>query len=501
MAINKLIIENSSGRVGIGITNPDGKLDVSVASNQRIRLDDFGGTSRISSRNDSATILPLLIDGSTLALNSGSGGNVAIGTTSPSQKFHVEGGSALIKNGESNVALWLGNSAYGFELEYSTGKIFTTINSNKRVTVDNSGNVGIGTTNPAEKLQINGSMRIGNLKIENANGGRIGFNRNTSNGAIYDSNYAAFQINGAYSGANYLDFQNYDSSGGYLGSFIFSGGNIGIGTTSPAARLDSRVTRTSGTNVTAFALSDNVTGAQTPGFGTQIRGLSNGGNAISAIGFESGDTGTNNDTQLSFYTQSTAGGLTRQVIIRQFGGVQCVNTVGVGNTTPSTSGAGITFPATQSASSDANTLDDYEEGDWTPVWQSTGTLPTLSYSTQSGRYVKIGRVVYFWARIYMNSWGGGGGSGNIQMGGLPFTSVNDSDHGGPLCHVTFTYSGGNATWPTGATQVFGRVLYNSTTIEYISLGVPTTGLGENGPLQWSSDPQMYNNYVTGMYFV
>jgi hypothetical protein len=43
-------------------------------------------------------------------------------------------------------------------------------------------------------------------------------------------------------------------------------------------------------------------------------------------------------------------------------------TIGVGGATPSTSGAGITFPATQSASSNVNTLDDYEEGSWTPTY-------------------------------------------------------------------------------------------------------------------------------------
>jgi len=40
------------------------------------------------------------------------------------------------------------------------------------------------------------------------------------------------------------------------------------------------------------------------------------------------------------------------------------STIGVGGATASSSGAGITFPATQSASTDANTLDDYEEGNW-----------------------------------------------------------------------------------------------------------------------------------------
>jgi hypothetical protein len=68
------------------------------------------------------------------------------------------------------------------------------------------------------------------------------------------------------------------------------------------------------------------------------------------------------------------------------GGIKVLNTLGVGDATPSTSGAGITFPATQSASSDANTLDDYEEGTWTPV---VGGV-TL---TGAGRYTKIGRLV------------------------------------------------------------------------------------------------------------
>ena len=103
--------------------------------------------------------------------------------------------------------------------------------------VSSSGIVGIGTTTPSEVLDISGSVKIGNLKIENSDGGKIGFNRNTANGAIYNSGYSAFQINGAYSGANYLDFQNYNSSGSYLGSFVFKDGNIGIGTTSPLAKL------------------------------------------------------------------------------------------------------------------------------------------------------------------------------------------------------------------------------------------------------------------------
>ena len=101
-----------------------------------------------------------------------------------------------------------------------------------------TGNVGIGETSPDEKLEVNGSFKIGNLKIQNANGGRIGFNRNTANGDIYDSNFAAFQINGAYSGADFMAFEAYTSGGvGTDAMVIKDNGNVGIGFTSPNEKL------------------------------------------------------------------------------------------------------------------------------------------------------------------------------------------------------------------------------------------------------------------------
>lgn len=64
------------------------------------------------------------------------------------------------------------------------------------------------------------------------------------------------------------------------------------------------------------------------------------------------------------------------------------STIGVGGATPSTSGAGISFPATQSASTDGNTLDDYEEGSFT--FTGTGFTTTL---TDTAYYTKIGNQV------------------------------------------------------------------------------------------------------------
>lgn len=104
-------------------------------------------------------------------------------------------------------------------------------------------------------------------------------------------------------------------------------------------------------------------------------------------------------------------------------GIQILNCLGVGNATPSTSGAGITFPATQSASTDANTLDDYEEGTWTPVVKGTSTAGTATYTTQNARYTKIGRMVY--VELFM-TWNSGNGTGNLFIDGLPFTASNSA---------------------------------------------------------------------------
>jgi hypothetical protein len=102
---------------------------------------------------------------------------------------------------------------------------------------------------------------------------------------------------------------------------------------------------------------------------------------------------------------ATPGGSTTQVQYNNagaFGGISGVTTdgtrmtasttIGVGAATPSTSGAGITFPATDSPSSNANTLDDYEEGTYTPTFASmTVNSGTAVYS---GKYTKIGNLCY-----------------------------------------------------------------------------------------------------------
>lgn len=87
--------------------------------------------------------------------------------------------------------------------------------------------------------------------------------------------------------------------------------------------------------------------------------------------------------------------------------------------TTNLTGGQITFPATQSASSNANTLDDYEEGTWTPVITFGGGSTGITYSTQSGYYTKIGRMVHFSMLIVLTSKGSS--TGTALVTGLPFT--------------------------------------------------------------------------------
>jgi len=95
----------------------------------------------------------------------------------------------------------------------------------------------------------------------------------------------------------------------------------------------------------------------------------------------------------------------------------------------------IKFPGTQGASSDANSLDDYEEGTFTPTYVSSGA--SFSYTSQFGGYTKIGRMVYFDAYIVSNSASGGTAGNAVYIGGLPFTCASSKySFGGNVTQTT-----------------------------------------------------------------
>jgi hypothetical protein len=81
-------------------------------------------------------------------------------------------------------------------------------------------------------------------------------------------------------------------------------------------------------------------------------------------------------------------------------------------------GGQIVFPATQNPSANANTLDDYEEGTFTPTIIGGSTAGTGTYNLQSGSYTKVGRLVSFRLQVF---WSAHTGTGGLFVASLPFT--------------------------------------------------------------------------------
>jgi hypothetical protein len=124
--------------------------------------------------------------------------------------------------------------------------------------------------------------------------------------------------------------------------------------------------------------------------------------------------------------------------------------------------AGIAFPATQNASADANTLDDYEEGTWTP------TIPGISsYSTQLGVYVKVGKFVHVYGLLEFTD---SGSLTALDITSFPFTIANNNFYPvGALFPVTGFSSGAAAPVLQGtpnSTQARGYYTTDSSGANY-----------------------------------
>ena len=242
-----------------------------------------------------------------------------------------------------------------------------------------------------------------------------------------------------------------------------------------------------------------LTGASTPLAGTEVLPIVQSGSTVKVSVDNLTKGRTVNAT--TFDTDVAAAGVTLSgttlaadgtdtnigitVTAKGNGGLRNNNCVSVGGATPSTSGAGYTFPATQSPSSDANTLDDYEEGNWTPTAIGTTTAGTGTYSTQNGRYTKVGRLVSLQADL---SWSAHTGTGNIVVGPLPFVNNNTV-----LC-IGSVYAS-NMDFGTSATQLAAFIIQSDTNIVFRGMINNTTRA--DVPLDASVD----NLNVNVLYFV
>ena len=134
----------------------------------------------------------------------------------------------------------------------------------------------------------------------------------------------------------------------------------------------------------------------------------------------------------------------------------------VSGTTPSLNG--ITFPATQVASADANTLDDYEEGTWTPTLTSFGGTGLAA----TGYYTKIGRVVNWFVNITGTDVTSTANTSSFTM---PFTSPSLQGMGTCVAVNTSTVSYGVGV--AGSTTSMQPPTWTATSSIYIT-GVMTT---------------------------
>ena len=175
------------------------------------------------------------------------------------------------------------------------------------------------------------------------------------------------------------------AEGGAEAARFDSSGNFGVGTSSPSGRLHAATTTNTAVN-----------GAADAGY-SLFRGTTNSSGGVFSVSGNSTGNGINYVVYNSTLTGYEPANYFASQHIWKLGSTEALrlnssaNLVLQGGTTTA-NGIGITFPATQSASTDANTLDDYEEGTWTPT-QGAGLTVVGAFSS-SGRYTKTGRQVF-----------------------------------------------------------------------------------------------------------
>jgi hypothetical protein len=352
--------------------------------------------------------------------------------------------------GESNCSI-LGDSATAS----AANLVFYTGNA-ERMRITAAGNLCIGTTSASVKLRVESADADYISVLRNTNASGYGLQVLTQG----SSTNLAFQVR--TNNANTNAFQ------------VLDNGNVGIGTSSPSVKLEVIGNLTVGSSGNGDQV---ITTLQ--GYSPNSVNGSYGRLLFSANSNYTGGAGRYLLTNALDYTKfaiicsvdaTTTPTLDVNGAVSSGTAAFVINTnataifnsvISVGAATPTTSGAGITFPATQQASSDANTLDDYEEGTWTPtVTLNTGTATTYTIGTAT--YTKTGRVVVVIGSIIPTNGTFGSTNGYARMTGLPFTVGTRSGAG----------SGGNISALTnGVATTFA---YSTTVDVAFTSGVTST---------------------------
>ena len=346
-----------------------------------------------------------------------SSGSVGIGTSSPAADLHVADASdsnAQIRiNGSTSTVYSRLYSDNNGVLAISTdggnqvanSYMMFEVKGSERMRIDSSGNVGIGCT-PSAKLDVNGEIRISNT---------------TADSHLY-----------LYGGAGYKAKITLNEFG--VRSWILGAGTNTSGTftiTDGAAermRIDSAGKIQIGNNIPMWS-----------------------GSFGGAVFLKGNNATADRNVRLAIVDSTGAQDGDKELILDNNGDV----TVKGGDLIFGTAGKGIVLGATTNVA--ANTLDDYEEGTWTPVLRGSSTAGTPSVGTLYGSYVKIGKLVTLTLRVTNLTLSGG--SGAIQITGIPFTATTaGSNYGSAAFSMTnnINFDGDkNQNWYMGSSYMLG----------------------------------------------
>ena len=339
------------------------------------------------------------------------------------------GGRLTLSNAGSDPGIFLGGGWQIFDNaseSFGTAGDLVFYHGASRMVIGDTGDVGIGTNNP----------QTGRLHIHNGDSGATSYVQLTQDGTgTSGTNGLLVGVNAAEASIIYNGEDTplifYTNASERVR--IDNSGKVGIGSTSPAGLID--VMGDSGyayfttTSPAAFNMIFRSGSAdpQNNWLGQiEFTGASSGTSQIVTRNNNALALGVNNSHKLTLETNNDI-------------------TVESGDIVFGSSGRGIVLGNTSNA--DANTLDDYEEGVWTPVpyYQNSGdqTVAENNDSNALGRYVIVGRQITLWAAVtYDMSSLGGITFDNIGIKNLPVSTANITNYRAVGC---FQYSGNNAS--------------------------------------------------------
>ena len=239
-----------------------------------------------------------------------SNGSIGIGTTNPATKLHVYGAGGGFEFGVGSSNCYIetidraNTSAFVNTSYYTRGTgYFAWYNGSytERMRIASDGNVGIGTTSPALKLQVVSDLESASFKGTATWGSAIQIEASSTGGRVYQLQSSA---NGAGEGGGKLLFVDKIAAATRLA--IVSDGNVGIGTTAPVSRL--HIYSGNGTSQIFNLL--QLTNMGTPNQGDIVgMGFAAGESTIYGVKGSVGFVRTNSYGRgaLTFYTNNTAG--------------------------------------------------------------------------------------------------------------------------------------------------------------------------------------------------